>query len=30
MSAEHRPVRPSAGQLRDLPTLDTWTPDSPA
>ncbi len=30
MSAEHRPIRPSAEQLRDLPTLDTWTPDSPA
>jgi hypothetical protein len=29
MSTEHRPVRPSADQLRGLPTLDTWTPDSP-
>ena len=29
MSAEHRAIRPSAEELRGLPTLDTWTPDSP-
>jgi hypothetical protein len=29
MSAEHRAIRPSAEELRGLPTLDTWTADSP-
>jgi hypothetical protein len=29
MSTENKPIRPSADQLRGLPTLDTWTPDSP-